>query len=257
MKDKTLQYLRDCGIKDEEIHIFVSNVDEADKYKDHVGECNIIVPGVPIETVTEKFNFIHNYFGDGEKVFVMEDDIKELVVMNPKTKKVSKLTDLSFIERGFQFCEKAQTKLFGIIPHNNGFYMQYKVSSKLKFCVAHAYGFIAERCKETEVTQIGKSDYERTILYFLKYGSIVRFNYIGVTTASYTTEGGMDKEDRAQHEVDSCNYLVRRYPHFIRHNTKKESMYKELSFKNVKNDYTYWRGVQDMRDMELGYDTAL
>lgn len=255
ISERTLAYLRECGVEDHEVYIFVSDEQEAADYRAAlVGEYNIVVPEKPITNVTEKFNYLHSYFEDGERVFVLEDDIKELVKITRTDNKPKHFANLDFVERGFEFCDKAGTKLFGIIPHDNGFYMKVDVSVNLKLIVAHAYGFIADSDPALLVTQIGKSDYERSILYFLKFGSVVRFNYIGVRTNSYKTEGGMDKENRARQEKESCDYLVRRYPHFIKHNTKKESMYAELSFiTNVKRDVNLWRSVQQITDEKLGY----
>ncbi len=54
-------------------------------------------------------------------------------------------------------------------------------------------------------------------------------------TKSYTQEGGMQanhtRDERAQMEQESCDYLVRKYPHFVRHNSKKKSLFAELSLK--------------------------
>jgi len=254
--ERTLPYLQECNVDESSVYIFVSNEAEGADYREALAgtDYNIVVPATPIQNVTEKFNYLHSYFEDGERVFVLEDDIKELVKITRTDNKPKHLGNLDFVERGFEFCEKAKTKIFGIIPHDNGFYMKMDVSVNLKLIVAHAYGFIADSDPALLVTQIGKSDYERSILYFLKFGAVVRFNYVGVRTNSYKTEGGMDKDNRVRHEKESCDYLVRRYPHFIKHNTKKESMYAELSFvSNVKRDMNLWASVQQITDEKLGY----
>ena len=255
IKDRTLSYLAKCGADMSEVYVFTSNVEESIAYEHSlqgVG-CNIVCPTKPILNVTEKFNFLHTYFKEGTNVFVMEDDIKTLVRLGKSGCKPVAQENLAFVDKGFEYCMKAGTKLFGIIPHNNAFYMKFDVSTNLKLIVAHAYGFISDHSKDLLVTQIGKSDYERSILYYLKFGSIIRFNNIGVTTSSYTTEGGMDHNGRDIHEKESCDYLVRRYPHFIKHNEKKKSMYSELSFIRVKQNKPYWDAVQEQRDLELGY----
>ena len=259
IKERTLNYLSRCGVDMDNVYVFTSNKKEADEYKESTAGigCRVICPLIDINTVTEKFNYIHSYFSEGTNVFVMEDDIKNLVriTANIQCTKPSVCENLAFVRVGFEYCRKANTKLFGIAPHNNGFYMSYNVSTNLKLIVAHAYGFISDHSRDLFVTQIGKSDYERSILYFLKFGSVVRFNNIGVTTNSYTTDGGMDRDGRYEHERDSCNYLVTRYPHFIKYNKKKKSKYPELLFNRVVQDRAYWRVIQEQRDMELGYVT--
>lgn len=253
LESRTMAFLKKCNVELNRIHIFVSNSIEGFDYRIAFPDCHIIIPEVDIETITEKFNYIHNFFPEGTKVVVFEDDIKELVSIDSKSVKPKSLYNLDFIYAGFDHCNNCRTKLWGIVPHNNGFYMKFNVTNTLKLIVAHCYGFISDHSDKLHVTQIGKSDYERTILYYLKFGSIVRFNYIGVHTTSYTLAGGMDREGRKEAENASCEYLVKRYPHFIKFNDKKESMYRELSFIRVKVDRMKWEVVQQLHDEKLGY----
>lgn len=159
IKERTLSYLARCGVDMGNVYVFTSNELEARLYDASLGGvgCQIVCPREPIENVTQKFNYIHRYFPEDTNVFVIEDDIKTLVRITKKTKgcKPETCESLAFVETGFTYCRKARTKLFGIIPHDNGFYMKFDVSTNLKLIVAHAYGFISDYDQKLLVTQIG------------------------------------------------------------------------------------------------------
>ena len=103
----------------------------------------------------------------------MEDDV---IVTGKDRKPYMDLKGL--IENGFK--ELNGAGIFGIAPHNNPFYMTGKVTKTLKLVVAHAFGFVKEEDDWLLVSQIGKSDYERTCRYFLKYGNVLRLDFAGV-----------------------------------------------------------------------------
>ncbi len=224
----------------EEVRIFLSDKRDKEDYWKMLKEWrrpDLMPPNRPklevteAHNVTEKFNAIHMFYPKRTRVFVLEDDVNVCVPDEKNRARPAKDEELlDVIMTGWTTVGRAG--LWGIVPHSNPFYFGGKVTTSLKLVVAHAFGFVSTQDPRLKVTQIGKSDYERTILYFIRYGKVIRVDTAGCLTKSYTAAGGIQsdltREERAEAELASCDYLVRRYGHLIRHNTKKKSLFAEL-----------------------------
>lgn len=265
----TLGWLEKAGAPMRAIKVFLSDEQDTREY----GEQPFAVGGAlafaaergafvctGAKNVVEKFNAIHNYYEPGTRVFVLEDDVT--IVESGPGGKPKTIGDVgSLIESGFAACERQRSKLWGIVPHSNPFYFGNATTDTLKLVVAHAFGFIATRDSSLEVTQLGKSDYERTILYWNRYGRVTRVDVAGCKTRSYTAPGGMQsdlsREQRAAAESAACAYLVRRYGHLIKLNTKKASLFAELKFTlHSPSSPSYWQALQCAADARNGYAGA-
>lgn len=226
----TLAWLHKTDIPLASVHVVVSDSEDAAAYA-HL-PVRIVQPPRPVLNVVEKFNAIHHAWPAGTNVCVIEDDVT-LITGEPNKPRV--VTEArAMVEAGFAALGPAGG-LWGIAPHSNTFFFKPSVSRSLKLVVAHAFGFVATHDPALEVTQRGKSDYERTCRYFIRYGQVVRLDSIGVKTVSYTKAGGMQaeltREARAGTEAASCDWLVRKYPHLLEPNRKKKSLFDELRFK--------------------------
>ncbi len=217
----------------EEVRIFLSDKQDKVDYRKMRRDSGHLIDLEVTEApnVTEKFNAIHMHYTKGTRVFVLEDDVSVCVADEKNRARPAKDEELlDVIMTGFTTVGRAG--LWGIVPHSNPFYFGGKVTTSLKLVVAHAFGFVSTQDPRLKATQIGKSDYERTILYFIRYGKVIRVDTAGCLTKSYTATGGiqsdLSREERAEAELASCDYLVRRYGHLIRHNTKKKSLFAEL-----------------------------
>lgn len=226
----TLAYLKRCGIEQGQIDIFVSSTDQVVEYGYAGVLANAIIPA-RTDNVRDKFNFIHNYYPAGTEVIVIEDDIDSIqrLAGYNKLEEINNLTVHAAI--AFDLCAKNNTKLWGISSNNNPFFLKEQAGFCFKMVVANMYGFIAEQ-PPILVTQHTKTDYERTILYTLKYGGVVRLDYLCPMTRNYKNPGGMqDLSDakRADMEVQASNYLAQTYPTLCKLNTGKSSKFAEVS----------------------------
>lgn len=229
-EQKTLAQLRASNVSLGQVMLFLSDDEDAEAYwRFGLPMC---VTGAA--SLTEKFNTIHNAYLPGSQVVVMEDDIELVEAVTPGKNGVRPLADLvGLIEAGFASLDGRG--IWGIAPHSNAFYMTGKVSRTLKLVVAHCFGFVATRNPALQVTQPSKTDYERTLRYFVEYGETVRLDWVGVKTKSYTQPGGLQSEltrdARTLAEQTACDYLVAHWPHLIEHNRSKQSLFAELKFK--------------------------
>lgn len=229
----TLAYLERCGILTDDIDLFVSNEQELVKYSKHFYPTKIgRLINANTNNVRDKFNFIHSYYPQGEHVLVIEDDISSIdkVCGYNMLETITNLKEVA--GSAFDLCEKNKTKLWGISSNDNPFFLKNQSNFCFKLVVANMYGFIAEQ-PPLLITQHTKTDYERTIIYTIKYGGVIRLDYLCARTRNYKNPGGMQDlpiEVRAAQEAESSNYLAARYPDLCKLNIKKGSKFAELSF---------------------------
>lgn len=232
----TLKMLTEQGVPDSHILIFLSDDEDMAAYKSKLkGSYALINTGA--KNIVEKFNAIHRYFEPGSGVVFVEDDISELKEKTGENKLGLFKGLQAMAHQSFSRCLAEGTKLWGISSNANPFYMKPGLSHGFKFIVANLFGFISTRDRFLEISQICKSDYERTLLYYVKFGRVLRNDGLCAITKNYKTPGGLQGlTDRAERERISCENIVRRFPHLIEINKKKSeiSMYMELKLKTVR-----------------------
>lgn len=232
LHQKTISTAIRCGFKSSQIHVFISPDDDEQLYRDSLFK-DISIIKTDATNAVEKFNYIHRYYSGGQNVIVMEDDLDDILVLDDAGKLHSCLNLDEMMFRAFAGASMVGARLIGISPTANPFYMAQTVKTGLYFAVANMYAFIASG-EPVQCTQICKSDYERTILYFLQDKRVVRINMLCAKTKNYTNKGGQQALDnRKELEQSAVNYLVNKYPRICKQNTKTKSIYPELSLKKA------------------------
>ncbi len=238
---RTLKYLRTTNLDLDKITLFLSDEEDTEAYE-MWDLRTVIAPG---KNATDKFNAIHYHYPVGTRVFVMEDDIHNLCYRDdhgtPKRTWVSDLDGM--IVESFHELEGG---LWGINPSDSTHYTtmwtelsptkpdgkKFQFSRKLNIIVAHAFGFVSTQDSELAVSEASKTDYERSCLYFERYGEVLRRFDVGVKTKSYVNDGGMQsdhtRKERRELEDKACDNLVARFPELLDHNFNKESIFSEL-----------------------------
>lgn len=249
LAENTYKLLLEGDIDPSEITLFLSDSEDENLYSHFT--CNKVTSGAAC--LRDKFNIMQQFYPKGELCFLMEDDIEALVHKSKETHKLRKV-----ITEGFEWMIKCNSGIWGFSPHANPFYMQSGKSKNLKFIVAHAFGFASRASARLMITQHGKSDYERTILNYLYYGTTPRLNEYGPKAKkSYTGKGGLQSEfkqsDRIAAENNAVNYLVKRYPDFIMKNKSKKSIMPEVKIKRVSKEWTEMASIQKRRDKYAGW----
>jgi hypothetical protein len=207
--------LQEANIDPKLVYIFVSDIEDYNKYKIKHNQYNIVY-NKDLKDLKEKHNYINEYFNENEFIVVIEDDIKQIVKKNGK--KVIKFIDLKkLIEIGFNECLKTGSKLWGVSPTDNGFYMSDTYGKCFKVIAGYLFGMIIDKKIKVSVSQ--KHDYERTILNKIHYGGVVRFDMFGTSSNSFTNKGGLQdiytSEERKIAEINVNNYLTSVYPEYV------------------------------------------
>ena len=224
--DLTLKVLEDFPPTN--IYLFISDEEDYKLYQELYASYNLILTHT--DNITSKFNFVQQYFPEGEWVVILEDDIKEVQDLQGRH-----LTNLLWYM--LRFCQSNKIEAFGVYPSSNMFFMKNTIEVGLTFMVGNFFGFKSKKNLELNCSLKSKIDYERSVLYFLEYGKIARFNFVSCKTNNYTNAGGMNttKENRQIKEKEASEELVKKYPHIFSFNNKRKSGFTELKMnKKVK-----------------------
>lgn len=176
-------------------------------------------------------NYISQFFQEGKPILNMDDDINDILelhidesVLDIQKSSRYKLTSLSnndaiaIFERAFSLCKTHNAGLWGIYPVRNGFFMKDlpMVTHDLRFCVGSFWGCFNDPALFIEIEE--KEDFYRTLSFYERDKTVIRFNHICVATNYYHNPGGMqaNKKDRSEESVKSCHYLLQKWPSLCR-----------------------------------------
>ena len=199
---KTLRFLREVDYPKELITIFVASYQELQIYESQIssnlyGQIIIGVLGLK-----EQRNFISNYYPDGEIICQMDDDVDRIVCPYLSFQQI---LQKAYIELTMNTCG-----LWGILPKDDTRCFSDSVTTHL----THILGsfFICRNHRDIILTTNEKEDYERSIVYFLRYGSVRRYKGAGVRTRYGINEGGLQQPGRVIRMYNEAEYLSKKYP---------------------------------------------
>lgn len=195
IRKKTLAFLEQAGYPADRIYLFVANEQEKELYT-----WDNIVVGVP--GLVHQRNFITDFFDEGEIIVCMDDDVESIDCINNHF--------LGLVEYAVRLINIGEGGLFGIRPNTDGRLYTYKTTSHLAFIIGSFN--IRRNHRSIRLTQPQKHDYEMTMLYFLRYGKVYRYNGAGVKTKYMKNAGGLMDEQRVANMQECVDTLCERYP---------------------------------------------
>ena len=210
----TLNYLHLQQYPASRIFIFVASAEEHANYALQVPRhlYNEIVTGVL--GLKEQRKFISDYFPEGEILIQLDDDVRRIKFLDPRAR------FLDLVRQGAAELQ-AGSGLFGVLPNSDLRRMQNRTTRHL----THILGsfFICRNHKDLVVNTTEKEDFERSILYFKRYGSITRFQGAGVDTAYTKNAGGLQTDpNRRNSMMSGISYLMLKYKEFCKTVVKKK-----------------------------------
>ena len=228
-RDKTLAVLHHYKIPKDQIFVVVADKEQKAAYEAVLdpktyGKILVGVPGL-----AQVRNWIFGHFPKGTPLVCCDDDIRSFIEYTPSTKRHERpLRSLKeIIKRGFSECKKADCRFWGVYPSANGFFMKPTVSTDLKFIIGSFWGCFNPG-SEVQLDRSEKEDYERTIKFFIKDGSVVRLNFVSPKTAYYKEPGGMQTRNRLKHQHVAVKALLKKYPQFVKSNPTRKSGFPEI-----------------------------
>lgn len=215
MLKQTLQALKDGGINKDIINIFVANKEEEVLYKEVIpSEYNIIVG---VKGIVQQRKFIFDYYKEGQEIIQLDDDVKRIVLSNSPLFKGKSLD--YFFKYAFDICKKEDAYIWGIYPANNPYFMKNReeYTTELNYIVGCCFGVINRKKKSLNLTisqkyNGNKEDVERSILYFIEDGKVIRFNKVSFDTKYYNNTGGLGTfEERIKPMKEASIALEKKY----------------------------------------------
>ena len=202
---KTLKFLKESNYPANLITIFVASEEEYSVYKDAIDPSmyNELVVGKL--GLCEQRNFITQYYPEDQIIVQLDDDVKNIKGCLPFT---------SLVELGYEYIATRQSGLFGVLPNDDGRRFKNAVTTHL----SHILGsfFICRNHKDIIITHTEKEDMERSILYFKRYGQVIRYQAAGVCTIYGQGTGGLQSDPNREKNIAAGIRNMRdRYPEYI------------------------------------------
>jgi hypothetical protein len=223
---KTLTTLKAGGVPADRVFVFLSDWEERDAY-----QREITAMGYPVELYEGALGCMENreayikMIDEGIPIVHIDDDVTGIFrYVNPK--KYERVKELAPVyECGFDCCQKVGTALWCVYPVSNPFFMGTKIRSGFYYAEGSMYGTINSWDEALLPSVPFKEDWERSILYYIKYGKIIRMDAICYESAFYTEPGGMqaDGQRTLEAQAEACRVLLRKYPELVEVNTARKN----------------------------------
>jgi hypothetical protein len=184
------------------IFIFVSNPIEEKIYQNKIPKYmyQSLITTYTIG-LAQKRNFISNFFDEGQFILQIDDDIEELCQMIDRESKKHLTADYfdTFCLKMFDLCKSHSTKLWGIYPLSNPYFMNDSIWIGKFYIVGAFFGVIND--KQIQITNCLQEDKQRSLLFAKKYNHIVRCNFVGIKTKYWKNKGGMQSINQLPDEI--------------------------------------------------------
>lgn len=207
---KTLKFLQVSNYPVDRIHIFVANEEEFQDYKRLVSEDLYGEIIVGVKGLMEQRNFISSFYKEDEIIIQMDDDVITIK---------SSISFLTLVEIGVNSLYGRTSGLWGVLPNDDGRRFKDATTKHL----THILGsfFIVRNHRNIKITHTEKEDMERSILYFRRYGEVLRYQNAGVATTYRKGTGGLQITDRVDTMKAGIQNLITQYPEYCRVVQKK------------------------------------
>lgn len=220
LPEKTIRVLQEYQIPSEKIFVFCVS-EEEQFYKPALPEGVTLVVGV--KGLVNQREYIHNYFPVGTNILFLDDDITGLIGLDKKP--IPSLSDL--IQTGFKVCRDSGSRLWGIYPVSNPFFMDQTVSKSLKYIVGCFYGCV-NTIDRPVIPLDQKEDFYRSCAYYKADGVVVRVNYVAVKTTYYKGKGGLVASRTIENNLEGAKRVCADFPDMATLWTRKTTGYAEV-----------------------------
>ena len=225
LRDKTLSALMEYGVNPSLIDIFVANDEQRLEYEATLkrNTYNRIVVGVVGMGAIRCF--IQDYYKCGQRLVCLDDDLKELYMVNAEGKPVDIANLTRLFDYAFYVCAAVKTGYFGVYAVDNPYFMKRQISLGLRYLIGSFWGMVVNHDRFTYVTMDDKEDYERSVRAYLKYGNVVRLDFVGMKSNYYKEPGGMQVTRTERRIAESGMRLERMFPDQVRKNGRRKEHY--------------------------------
>lgn len=239
-QNKTLTTLHKYGIPKDKINVFIVDED-LENYQKSLNPkyYNKLVIGK--KGLVEQREFITEFYNENDYIISFDDDIQDIYFTQFIPSNLETLPYASHLQEFFTFAyqilKQQNAYLWGVYPicdprciKKNNLY-----STHLTYIIGACFGFINRRHNDLKLTvtrEGSKEDVERSILYYLKDGKVVRFNSVAIKTKYFGTDGGGlgILNNRIEPMKKATIELNKKYPELTKIKVRANGLY-EIVFK--------------------------
>lgn len=213
---KTITLLEKEGFTPNEITIYVANQDEYDIYKKNYPDYNIVIGVINIRAQRE---FIQSQYPEGEIIISMDDDIESY--KHFENKRLRQIFD-----ECIEYLKNSKAGLLSFNPSGNPFFSirDWKFKEGRYLCVGFIHIFKVDYSIKGDIDIC--EDYDRTMMYLHKYGSIVRYGQVCFKT-KYEATGGLSSYRTKDVYLENVTKLLEKWPG-LTYNIRKSGSFKGL-----------------------------
>lgn len=220
ISEMTLKYLHSQNYNSALIYIFVASEAERAEYAANVPRHLYAQIVVGILGLKEQRKFISEFFPENEIIVQMDDDVKGI-----KCRRSAVTGTLNFhglIMQGVTYINNDGVGLWGVMPNDDGRKMRERTTRHL----SHILGsfFIIRNHRNITLNTNEKEDFERSILYFKRYGAVARYNGAGVDTKFEKEAGGLQQVGRHERKMSDIAYIMLNYQGYVKSVIKPKGM---------------------------------
>lgn len=226
--EKTLATLRRLGVPSRRIYVYVANADEKKEYEEVVPPDLFAKLVVGKKGLVAQRDFIERSWPRGKPIVFMDDDIADIDLSMSALFREHTLD--FFFRHAFAECRRQDAFIWGVYAVFNPFFRKGRpeIHTGLTYVVGALYGVLnrpGDPALRIDPAHDQKEDVERTLRYFKKDGTVVRFDRVGFKTKYYGREGGLGTfEARLKPMRQASRRLARDYPGMGRVMTRKNGM---------------------------------
>jgi hypothetical protein len=213
---KTISLLEKEGFQPNEITIYVANQDEYDIYKNNYPNYNIVIG---IITIRGQREFIQSQYSEGQIIISMDDDIESYKHFENKNLR-------QIFDECIEYLKNSKAGLLSFNPSSNPFFSlkTWKFKEGKYLCVGFIHIFKVDYSIKGNIDVV--EDYDRTMMYFHKYGSIIRYGQVCFKT-KYEASGGLSTYRTRDIYLENVNKLLEKWPE-LTFNIRKSGTFKDL-----------------------------
>ena len=230
ISSQTLRFLKEQGVPKELITLFVASEEEKSIYLRNLDSELYGRVVVGVLGLANQRAFISDFYEEGQILLQMDDDVDGIKTMNQEP-----LSNL--LQRAVDCLQDGTGGLWGVLPNDDGRRFTGATTQHL----THILGsfFVLRNHREIRVSLSDIEDYERSVLYFKKYGRVFRYRGAGVKTSFNKGSGGLLRENREQERKEQVQKLVEQFPLACSQVMKKDKVDVRLNWRySVESELT-------------------
>jgi hypothetical protein len=227
INDKTIRFLEKHYIPKEKVYLFVEDKKQLKQYQETVDfRYNIIVSNTT--GIGAKRNYIRNYFENGTKLLMIDDDVEDVLQFINKKTAIGIKDFKTFVNESFSIAKRNNVTMWGVCLFDNPFYSTITASTKFKFIGGTLQGILVNDISKNIKVDIDHfEDVEFSIKHYIEEGKTLRFNNIGLKHKYYSKKGGIvahkgSIENREYEALVNATYLTGTYPNLCSITHKKD-----------------------------------